>query len=131
MFEDPILMRTGNRTHAAVAAFARRERDPRRDRRCQVPRRVDAVLVPRRVTRITGRLVKDQSAINNKLRTENTYHRIQQRFVRCQTIGPRKKQMQVIETPPITFAAERRHCLEPCPILTYFRRREYEIGRTS
>src|SRR5688572_8712896 len=90
-----------------------------------MPARVNAVLVPRSITRIARRFVKDQRAVNDNVRPENTLNCIQHRYARRQTISPRKKQVQVIKPPPVTFAALQRHGFECVAIAGRFRHRKH------
>ena len=70
------------------------------------------------------RLVKNQRAVNDQIRTENCFYRIQQLLVRGQPVSPGKEQMQVIEPATITIATNLRHLLERIAIMSCFCRRQ-------
>src|SRR6266850_6877047 len=76
---------------------------PGRSRRRQVPAGVHAVLMPGNITRIVRRLVEDQSAVNQKITTQQIFNGVQQRLMSDQVVRPIKEQMQAVQPPERAF----------------------------
>jgi hypothetical protein len=68
------------------------------------------------------RFVEDERAVDDNVRSENAFDRVEQRLLRAEPVGPGKEQVQVVETAQDTFAGQARDGFEGVAVLSGLKR---------